>query len=137
MSPAMHLKVAGVGTIVLALAHLAFPRRLEWREELARLSLLNRQIFWVHTFFVCLVLVMMGLLSVLATDLLLAPTPLARWVVGGFAVFWGARLFVQWFVYDSRLWRGNRLYTQVHVLFSAGWVYLTWVYAQAWWRLRA
>ena len=37
-----------------------FPRQFRWREELARLSLLNRQIFLVHTFFIVLVVTMMG-----------------------------------------------------------------------------
>jgi hypothetical protein len=137
MSLVMHLQLAGIGMIGLALAHLAFPRRLGWREELAQLSLLNRQIFWVHTFFICLVLVMMGLLSLLATAHLLAPTPLARWVLAGFALFWGIRLIVQWFVYDPRLWRGNRLHTWVHGVFSGIWVYLTTVYTWAWWSLRS
>ena len=45
MSLALHLRVAGAGLIVLALAHVLFPRRFAWREELPRLSLLNRQIF--------------------------------------------------------------------------------------------
>ena len=59
------LRVAGISLLSLSLLHFTFPRRLRWREELAALSLLNREIFYVHTFFVCLVVAMMGALCVL------------------------------------------------------------------------
>jgi cation transport ATPase len=135
MSVELHLKFAGAVLLLLALLHLAFPRRFNWREELARLSLLNRQIFQVHTFFICLVLTLMGALSAFGSALLLEPTPLARLVLLGFAIFFGARLVCQWFVYDSALWRGQRFNTFMHVAFSALWTYLTSVYAFACWSL--
>lgn len=131
MSLALHLKVAGLGLIVLAAAHFAFPRRFHWREELARLSPLNRQIFRVHVFFIVVVLVLFGTLSLLLADALLAPGPLAEAVLAGFTLFWALRLYVQLFVYDRALWRGNRLNTMVHVLFTAFWAYLVAVYGAA------
>jgi hypothetical protein len=131
MNPEWHLRIAGVLQILLALAHILLPRRLRWTEELARLSLLNRQIFHVHTFFICLVLVMNGALSLLAPAALLEPTPLSRLVLLGCAVFWAVRLYCQWFVYESSLWRGRRFETTVHVASSVLWLYLTAVYVGA------
>ena len=131
MSLALHLRIAGLGLIVLAFAHLAFPRHFRWKEELARLSLLNRQIFQVHVFFIGLVLVLFGAVSLLLPEALLTPGPLSRAVLGGFTLFWSLRLIVQLFVYDSALWRGNRLYTAFHFLFTAYWTYLVAVYASA------
>lgn len=128
MDPDWHLRIAGALQIVLALLHLAFPKRFQWKEELARLSPLNRQIFHVHTFFICVVLVMIGALSLFAADALLEPTRLSRLVLGGIATFWGLRLLCQWFVYDASLWRGQRFNTAMHVLFSLLWLYLTSVY---------
>ena len=55
------LRVAGAGLILLAGLHLPIGRHLKWREEAARLSPVNASIFHVHTFFICFVLVMMGL----------------------------------------------------------------------------
>lgn len=135
MSAELHVKFAGAVLLLLAAVHLTFPRRFNWREELARLSLLNRQIFQVHTFFICLVLTLMGALSAFGAALLLEPTPLARLVLLGFAIFFGVRLVCQWFVYDSALWRGQRFNTFMHVVFSALWTYLTCVYAYACWSL--
>ena len=63
MDPEWHLRIAGALQILLALLHLAFPKRFQWKEELARLSPLNRQIFLVHTFFICVVLTLIGALS--------------------------------------------------------------------------
>ena len=129
MSLEFHLRLAGALQIALAALHLFFPKRFHWKEELSRLSLLNRQIFLVHTIFICFGLVLMGALSLFAPQSLLQPTPLSRLVLGGFASFWGLRLVFQWLVYDSRLWRGNSFNTLVHTLFTAMWMYLGAVYA--------
>lgn len=128
MSLEFHLRLAGALQISLAALHLSFPRRFHWKEELSRLSLLNRQIFIVHTIFICVLVVSFGALSLFAPETLLQPTPLSRLVLAGFAGLWGLRLAFQWFVYDSRLWRGNTLNTLVHVLLTALWAYLFAVY---------
>jgi hypothetical protein len=131
MNIEIHLRAAGALQIALAIAHAFFPRHFNWKEELSRLSLLNRQIFLVHTAFICFVLLMMGTLSLLAPQTLLTRTSLSQLVLGGFAGFWGLRFLFQWLVYDWRLWVGNSLNTFMHWLFSALWLYLTAVYATA------
>src|SRR5262245_8584583 len=95
------LKIAGASLLILSLAHAFFPARFKWKEELGRLSLLNRQIFQVHCFFIALVLFMFGLLALVFTDTLLQRTALARLVLAGLLLFWLARLFAQFFVYDA------------------------------------
>lgn len=129
----IHLKIVGVLLLLLAAAHAFFPRRFRWREELARLSLLNRQIFVVHCLFIVLVLVMFAALCLFYTDALLRPEPLARAVLGGMAVFWTLRLFVQFFVYDRTLWLGNRLNSGAHLFFSVLWAYFAMVFAASLW----
>jgi hypothetical protein len=127
-----HLKAAGVLLILLALLHVVFPKHFHWREELARLSLLNRQVMVVHTFFIGLIVFLMGLLC-LTSSAGLAGTPLGKRVALGLAVFWLVRLLVQFFGYSSELWRGKRFETAVHVVFSALWTYLTAVFAWVAW----
>jgi hypothetical protein len=130
----LHLRVVGVLLLLLvALNVFAVPRRLGWKRDLAALSLVNRQIFQVHAAFICLVLAMFAGLTLLLPRELLAPTPLARAVLGGLAAFWFARLLVQWFVYDPRLWRGKRFETVVHVVFTGVWFYFTATFALALW----
>lgn len=129
MSPEIHLQLAGALQIALAMLHLGFPKRFQWKDELSRLSILNRQIFIVHTFFICIVMALMGALSLFAPQALLQPTSLSRLVLAGFACFWGLRLIVQWLVYDSSLWRGNSFERLIHFLFTVLWIYLSAVYA--------
>jgi hypothetical protein len=134
MTPAtieLHLRVVGALQIGLALLHVFFPKRFQWKEELDRLSLLNRQIFLVHTLFIVVVIMAIGALSLIAPEALLDSTRLARLVLGGFAGFWGLRLAVQFLVYDASLWRGHTFNTAVHVLFSLLWLYLTGTYTAA------
>jgi hypothetical protein len=117
-------RLTGGGLIVLAAVHLTFPRRFRWAEELASLSLLTRQIFYVHTFFVALTVGLMGVLCLFRAGEMLQ-TPLGRTVSGGFSLFWGTRLVIQWFGYSPALWRGKRFETAVHYSFTALWLWLT------------
>jgi hypothetical protein len=120
--------------LVLAFAHLFFPKRFNWKEELGRLSLLNRQMFLVHVFFIVLLLTLLGVLSLVFTQTLLQPTPLGKVILSGIVLFWSLRLVTQLFVYDSRLWRGNHFNTVVHILFSCMWAYYIIVFGVALWR---
>jgi hypothetical protein len=134
MNLRLQLQIVGGLQVLLALAHLAFPRRFGWREELVRLSPLNRQIFYVHAFFICLVLVLFGLLDLIYTDELLEPGSLARGVLAGITVFWTTRLFCQWFVYDSKLWLGHRFNTAMHVVATFLWSYFVAMHGGVLWR---
>lgn len=118
------LPAAGIVQIALALLHLAFPARFRWREEAARMSRLNEQIFHVHTFFVCVTLTLFGVWT-------LWPGSLPRVVYAGIALFWFLRLLAQLFVYDSALWKGRPFETAVHIAFLFLWTSLTAVYAFA------
>jgi hypothetical protein len=94
-------------------------------------SLLTRQIFYVHTFFISLTVGLMGALSVFLSDALLQPSPLAKGVLSGLTLFWGIRLAFQFFVYDKTLWHSKRFETRVHWLFALLWLYLTATYGSA------
>jgi hypothetical protein len=133
MSLVHHLQLCGALLIGLAAAHPHFARRFEWREELERLSLINRRIFQVHCGFIVLILVMFAALDVAAGTLLLKPTPLGAVVLGGMTVFWSVRGVVQFCVYDASLWRGHRAHTAAHIAFSVLWCYLVAVHGTALW----
>lgn len=134
MSLEIHLRIAGALLIALAAIHIFFPKKFHWAEELPRLSLLNRQMFIVHCFFIALAVGLMGALALFLADALLAPSRLATAVLAGLTFFWAVRLVVQHLVYDRRLWRGNRFNTAVHVGFTCFWCYLIAVFGLALWR---
>jgi hypothetical protein len=133
MSLELHLRIAGVLLLLLAAIHPLMPKELGWKEDLAKLTLVNRQVFLVHVGFIVLMLILMGALALFYAGELAAPGRLARAILGGLAVFWGLRLLTQQLVYDRSLWRGNPRYTAVHIAFTLLWTYLTAVFAWGWW----
>ena len=131
----LHLKVAGTCLFLLVLMNLLLPRRFRWADELGAVSLLTRQVFFVHHLFIAFTIAMMASLSPFFSGILLEPSPLARLVLLGLCLFWSLRLLVQLFVYDSRLWRGSSRRTAAHVAFTGLWVYLASVYGSALWKI--
>lgn len=120
----IHFKLIGVILIVLALVHVIFPRYFNWAEELKSLSLLNRQIMTVHTFFIALVVFLMGLLCLTSASELVS-TDLGKKISLGLGVFWVIRLYFQFFGYSPDLWKGKKFETLVHIMFSFLWTYLS------------
>jgi hypothetical protein len=125
----LQLEFIGALLVVLALLHVGFARYFDWQREFAVVSLINRQMMYVHTFFVAFVVLLMGLLC-LTSAAELVGTPLGRRVALGLGVFWLARLLIQFFGYSASLWRGKRFETIIHVLFSLLWAYLSAIFFQ-------
>jgi hypothetical protein len=81
----------------------------------------------VHTFFIALVLVLMGVLTLTSSHDLVT-TPLGQRICLGIGIFWTFRLFIQFFGYSSALWKGKRFETIVHILFTVLWTYLSGIF---------
>lgn len=123
----IHFKIIGILLMLLALMHIFFPKYFNWKEELKSLSLINRQMMTVHTFFIAFVVFLIGLLCLTsATDL--TQTKLGKTISFGLGIFWTTRLFFQLFIYTPKLWKGKTFETTIHVLFSLLWTYLSSVF---------
>lgn len=120
----LQLEFIGALLVLLALLHAGFARYFNWRREFAVVSLLNRQMMYVHTFFIAFAVLLMGLLC-LTSAAELVGTPLGHRVALGMGAFWLARLLIQFFGYSAALWRGKRFETIIHVLFAILWAYLS------------
>jgi len=127
----IHLRVVGTLLMMLELSHIFFDRYFGWRKELASVSLFTRQVFFVHTFFIGVGVMMAGAVSFIYASALLEPSALSRAILAGMAVFWLFRLLAQWFAYDAAIWRGDSFRTFMHVAFSALWIYATATYGTA------
>ena len=123
----IHFKVIGSLFIVLALSHIFFPRYFNWKQELAKLSLVNRQIMVVHSFFIALMVLLIGLLCLTSANELIT-TPLGKRISLGLGIFWGARLLIQFVGYSSKLWKGRLFETCVHIVFTIFWSYISVVF---------
>ena len=120
----IHIKIIGVLLIALAFVHIIFPKYFNWNKELKSLSLINRQMMTVHTFFIAFTVFLMGLLC-LSSSIELIETNLGKKISLGLGIFWAIRLFIQFFVYSSDLWKGKKLETSIHILFSLFWIYFS------------
>jgi hypothetical protein len=126
----LHLKTIGLLLIVLALVHAIFPKYFNWKKELESLSLINRQMMAIHTFFIALTVFLMGLLCLTSSKELLE-TNLGKKILLGLGIFWTIRLFIQFFGYSSVLWKGKQLETIIHIIFSLLWLYLSAIFLLA------
>ena len=124
------IHLIGYGLILLALIHVIFPKAFDWKKELATLSLINRQLMTVHTFFIGLTVFLMGILCITSAHELIT-TALGKRILCGLAIFWGIRLLSQLFWYSPQLWKGKPRETSIHILFLAIWTSITIIFTVA------
>ncbi len=122
-----HLKIIGVLLMMLALLHVVFPKYFKWKVELLLVSHINRQMMYVHAFFIALTVFLIGVLCLTSASEL-ANTIFGKKISLGLAIFWTTRLIFQFFGYSSMLWKGKKLETIIHVLFSLLWTYFCGVF---------
>ena len=120
----LHLKITGWLMVGLSMLHLGFPKYFEWSRQLAPLSLVNKQLMYVHTFFIGLVVFLMGVFCIYSGNDMIH-TRLGRQIALGFFIFWSTRLVFQFFVYSPKLWRGKRFETIIHISFTLLWIYFS------------
>ncbi len=120
----IHYKITGVFLIALSILHFLFPKYFNWEKDLSPLTLINRQMMYIHTFFIALVVFLIGLLCITSSKELIE-TDLGKRIALGLSIFWSIRLFIQFFGYSPKLWRGKTFETTMHILFSLLWTYLS------------
>lgn len=120
----LHLRIIGFCLIALGLVHAIFPKKFNWKQELSSLSTMNREMMYVHTFFIAFMLILVGFLCLTSSTELLGTT-LGKRISLGLGIFWVIRLYIQFFGYSSKIWRRKQFETIVHILFSIFWTYLS------------
>lgn len=123
----IHLKIIGVLLVILSLIHIGFPKLFKWDTELRSLSLINRQMMWIHTFFIAITLLLMGILCLMSADEMIS-TKLGKRICAGLGIFWTIRLCIQFWGYSPQLWRGKKIETGIHLLFTLFWIYLSFIF---------
>jgi hypothetical protein len=129
----LNLTVAGALLVGLGVLHIALPAVLGWHRELAGVSPLNREVSYVHCFFIGLACVLWGLLPLTAGRLLLQPGPVTRLVLIGAVVFWASRLVIQLAVFNRHA-RQSAAWLALSTAGTLLWLYLTAVWT---WTLAA
>ncbi|MEI9998103.1 MAG: hypothetical protein WDO13_02485 [Verrucomicrobiota bacterium] len=94
------VQFAGALQLLIAAANFFLPGMLRYRESLAVVAPIIRQIFLVHAAYIVLVLGGLGLVCLAFARDLCGTSPLGRSIAAFLAVFWLLRAALQFFYYD-------------------------------------
>lgn len=126
------LTLAGIAHFGILIASANAPKALNWKVTLVPLPKLMRQMFWVYGWFIVLMIISFGTITLVHTETLAtAGTPIARWVSGMIAIFWGVRLIVQFFIFDATPFLTNWFYKLGYHGLTVVFIFLTAVYTWA------
>ncbi|HNI26068.1 MAG TPA: hypothetical protein PLJ29_06905 [Leptospiraceae bacterium] len=95
------MQTAGTAHICLVLASLSLPFLLRWKEELAPLKNLYRQMFWTYSAYTAGVNLFFGIISIAAPEELLSGTVLAFSLNLFICIYWTGRVLIQFFCFDT------------------------------------
>ena len=83
------LTAAAIGQLVIAAINMRLDKLLKWDVELAGNSLLLREVFHVHKWFISMILVIFGVITIrFATEMGTGATEIARWLAAGIGFLW-------------------------------------------------
>lgn len=117
------LWVAGFLQILIALANLIIPKKLDYHSNLVRVTPVIRQIFIVHSAYIVGVLLLFAAISIGFTSDLAGGKGLGRFLSIAMSLFWLCRAPLQVFYYDEALRRvspfGNAAFVAVTLYLAA------------------
>jgi len=125
------LRLAGLGHFAILAASALVPKVLDWKTALKPLPPFLRTLFWVYGIFIVLTIISFGILTLLHAGAMAHGEPVARSVAAVIAVFWGARLMVQLFVFDVRPYLTNVWLKLGDHLLTLAFLFFTIIYATA------
>jgi hypothetical protein len=125
------LQLAAVLQLSILIASALTPRVLDWRTNLAPLHPFLRKLFWVYGAFIVMVSIAFAALTFLHADAMAAREPVARSLCILIAIFWGARLFVQFAIFDPRPFLTNWFYQLGYHALAVIFAFLVFVYGKA------
>ena len=125
------VRLAGIGQLLLVIASPVIPRVLGWREELAHVRPLTRQVFWTWAGYIWLTHMAFGLLSTFAPGLLVDRGPLSGLVAAFIGTWWAARLVIQFTYFDRSAAPPGRIYKLGELALVSLFAILACVYATA------
>ena len=108
--------IAGCIHIGIVLANIPLPRKLRVRDHLSGVPRFIQQVFYVHWFYIVLIVGFFAALCFGFVRDLMGASPLGRFLSGFLAGFWLLRIALQWLYYDFTLLRQNRVLYLVYTV---------------------
>lgn len=122
------LWIAGLVQIVIALANFTLPGKLNYRENLGRVSPIIRQIFFVHSGYIVGILLLFAAVSIGFASELASGVGLGHFLTSAMALFWVLRVPLQLMYYDKSVRRSHRV---SDFAFAAATIFLALTYSTA------
>ncbi len=112
----MALELAAAAQFGIATLNLFLVRLLGWRDAVLQMTLLVREVFRVHAWFISITLVIFGAMTFrFAREMAAGMDPVCQWLAAGIGLFWLIRTILQITYYSSSHWRGQLGRTVAHV----------------------
>ncbi len=97
------LMVGGVLQSSVLIASIQVPGKLNWKEDLAKLSNFNRKVFWTYGGYIFSIIVFMAAISILMSFEEVYGFGFKVWLIF-IILFWGARVGIDMFYYSHEDW---------------------------------
>jgi hypothetical protein len=115
--------MSGAHFLVLV-ASFQVPGKLNWREELPRLSAFNRKLMYAYGAFIVLTIVTFGVFTIAMHGELLAGSRPAIFFAGFITVFWLLRISLDFFYYKHEDWPTGKQFVVGHALLTSLFAFL-------------
>lgn len=101
MSLTLIVQLCGLAHIALGLGSIAIPKMLNWKEAFVHSPVLIKQMFWTYAGYILAINLFFGIVSLFLTNELLAGSGLAFALNTLIALYWIARLIIQFTYFDK------------------------------------
>jgi hypothetical protein len=110
------LEIAAALQLGIAIMNLFLVRLLHWKEEVARMPLLLREVFQVHAWFISVTLTIFAVMTWrFASQMAGRADPIGQWLAACIGGFWAVRTVLQITYYSSSHWRGQPARLLAHI----------------------
>jgi len=129
------LRLCALAQVGVAAVNFGTARLLGWQDDIDRMPLLLRQVFWVHAWFVSLVLALFGVLTWrFAPEMAAGSSAVCGWLAAGLGLVWSLRTLAQVAYYSPEHRRGSPVRTFIHVFLFVVYGGMSVSYLAAAWR---
>ena len=123
--------IAGLFHIALVVGSTFIPVLLNWNQELEKVSVLIKQMFWTYASYILATNLCFGLISCFHAEVLTDGSSLASYVCLFIALYWAVRIAVQFFYFDRSTAPKGFIYDFGEVSLVALFIFFTLVYGYA------
>ena len=122
---------SGIFHIILVVGSLAIPYLLHWKEELSKVNILIRQMFYTYAGYILFTNLCFGLISVASPQSILQSGILASCVTAFIALYWIGRIGIQFFYFDRTAAPKGLIYTAGEIMLVCLFFFFAIVYSCA------